>query len=69
MTDINGHSQKVQATVWKLTQDLIALENDTGSQLEGADTAMTSTIVKNSNTQNPPILIRPYRKVHTHMIS
>ena len=41
------------------------LENDTGSQLEDADTAMSSTMVRNSNTQNPPVLIRPYRKVHT----
>ena len=37
------------------------LENDTGSQLEDADTAM----VRNSNTQNPPVLIRSCRKVHT----
>ena len=43
------------------------LDNDTGSQLEDADTAMSSTImVRNSNTQNPPVLIRPYRKVHTY---
>ena len=41
------------------------LENDTGSQLEDADTATSSTMVKNSNTQNPPVLIRSYRKVHT----
>ena len=41
------------------------LENDTGSQLEDADTAMSSTMVRNSNTQNPPFLIRSYRKVHT----
>ena len=87
-----GHSQQIQATVWKLTNDLIwkltrqihqiilqllphrphsknlghCLENDTGSQLEDADTAMSSTMVRNSNTQNPPVLIRPYRKVHTY---
>ena len=30
------------------------LENDTGSQLEDADTAKSSTMVRNSNTQNPP---------------
>ena len=42
------------------------LENDTGFQLEDADTTMSSTMVKNSNTQNPPVLIRPYRKVHTY---
>ena len=41
------------------------LENDTGYQLENADTAMSSTMVRNSNTQNPPVLIRSYRKVHT----
>ena len=41
------------------------LENDTESQLEDADTAMSSTMVRNSNTQNPPVLIRPYRKMHT----
>ena len=41
------------------------LENDTGSQLEDADTAMSSTMVRNSNTQNPPVLIRSYRKVYT----
>ena len=42
------------------------LENDTGSQLEDADTAMSSPMVRNPNTQNPPFLIRPYRKVHTY---
>jgi hypothetical protein len=42
------------------------LENDTGSQLEDADTAMSSTMVRNSNTQNPPVLIRSYRKVHKY---
>ena len=42
------------------------LENDTGSQLEDADTAISSTMVRNSNIQNPPVLIRPYRKVHTY---
>jgi len=41
------------------------LENDTGSQLEDADKAVSSTMVRNSNTQNPPVLIRSYRKVHT----
>jgi hypothetical protein len=35
------------------------LENDTGSQLEDADTAISSTMVRNSNIQNPPVLIRP----------
>ena len=41
-------------------------ENDTGShQLEDADTAISSTEIRNSNTQNPPFLIRSYRKVHT----
>ena len=42
------------------------LENDTGSQLEDADTAMSSTMVRNSNTQNSLVLIRPYRKEHTY---
>ena len=42
------------------------LENDTGSQLEDADTAMSSTMVTNSNIQNPPVFIRPCRKVHTY---
>jgi hypothetical protein len=27
---------------------------------------MSSTMVRNSNIQNPPVLIRPYRKVHTY---
>ena len=40
--------------------------NDTGSQLEDADTAMSSTMLRNSNTRNPPVLIRPYRKMHTY---
>ena len=34
------------------------VENDTGSQLEDADTAMSSTMARNSNIQNPPVLIR-----------
>ena len=42
------------------------LENDTGSQLEDADTAMLSAMARNSNTQNTPVLIRPHRKVHTY---
>ena len=42
------------------------LENDTGSQLDDADTAMSSSMVRNSDTQNPPVLIWPYRKVHTY---
>ena len=33
--------------------------------MEDSDTAMSSTMVRNSNTQNPPFLIRSYRKVHT----
>jgi hypothetical protein len=37
------------------------LEIDTGSQLEDVDAAMSSIMVRNSNTQNPPVLIRPYR--------
>ena len=27
---------------------------------------MSSTMARNSNTQTPPVLIRPYRKVHTN---
>jgi hypothetical protein len=37
----------------------------TKSQLEDADAAMSSTMVRNSNIQNPPVLIRSYRKVQT----
>ena len=44
------------------------LENNTGSQLEDADKAMSSTMVRNSNTQNPPVLILRYRKVHMHIM-
>jgi hypothetical protein len=41
-------------------------ETDAGSQLEDADTATSSTMVTNSNTLNPPFLIRPCRKVQTY---
>jgi len=34
--------------------------------MEDSDTAMSSTMVRNSNTQNPPVFIRSYRKVHTY---
>ena len=34
--------------------------------MEDSDTAMSSTMVRNSNTQNLPVLIRSYRKVHTY---
>jgi len=41
------------------------LKNNAGCQLEDADTATSSTMFRNSNTQNPPVLIRSYRKVLT----
>ena len=47
------------------------LENDGGSQLEDADTATSSTMVRNSNISYSeitcsPVLIRSSRKVHTY---
>ena len=44
----------------------LCLETDAGSQLEDADTATSSTMVTNSNTLNPPFLIRLCRKVQTY---
>ena len=33
--------------------------------MEDFDTAMSCTMVRTSNTQNPPFSFRPYGKVHT----
>ena len=42
------------------------MENDAGSQLEDADTATSSTMVRNLNTRNLPLHIQLYRNVRTY---